>query len=82
MTMASEKYIECPRCQRAVVPRLWFVGGDFLSYMKTQHVCPFCGIVMYETGGGYKRKAVIATIIIIPVLLLALIFFLIYTDRH
>jgi hypothetical protein len=82
MTMVIEKYIECPRCQRAVVPRLWFVGGDFMSYMKTQHVCPFCGIVMYETGGGYKRKVVIATIIIIPLLLLALIVFLVYTDQH
>lgn len=53
-----------------------------MSYMKTQHVCPFCGIVMYETGGGYKRKAVIATIVIILLLLLAVITFLVYTDRH
>lgn len=53
-----------------------------MSYMKTQHICPFCGIVMYETGGGYKRKAVIATVIIIPLLLLVLIVFLVYTDQH
>jgi hypothetical protein len=53
-----------------------------MTYMKTQHVCPFCGIVMYETGGGYKRKAVIATIVIIPLLLIAAIVFLVYTDRY
>ncbi|MBV9925641.1 MAG: hypothetical protein JOZ96_11540 [Acidobacteria bacterium] len=23
--------------------------------MKTQHLCPFCGVVMYETGGGVRR---------------------------
>lgn len=44
-----------------------------MSYMKTQHICPLCGIVMYETGGGYKRRAVIATFVIIPLLLLTVI---------
>jgi hypothetical protein len=23
--------------------------------MTTQHMCPFCGGVMYETGGGVRR---------------------------
>ncbi len=53
-----------------------------MSYMKTQHVFPFCGIVMYETGGGDKRKAAIATIVIIPLRLLALIVVLVYTDQY
>lgn len=53
-----------------------------MSYMRTQHVCPFCGIVMYETGGGYKRAPVIATIVGISLLLLAVIIMLIYTDTN
>lgn len=46
--------VECPGCHRHCVPRLWhyspFLGGS-LRYMKTQHLCPFCGTVMYESGG-------------------------------
>ncbi len=53
--MAVEEGIECPHCGRAVVPRLWLTGGDFLKYKTTQHLCPYCGVVMYETGGTYKR---------------------------
>lgn len=45
--------IECAHCNRQCVPRLWhyrpFLGA--LRYLKTQHMCPFCGSVMYETGG-------------------------------
>jgi hypothetical protein len=22
--------------------------------MRTQHLCPFCGVVMYESGGGIR----------------------------
>lgn len=80
--MATEEYIECPGCKRAVVPRLWFTGGDYMSYIKTQHVCPFCGVVMYETGGGYKRGAVIATVVVFVLALLVVIGFLWYTDHN
>jgi ribosomal protein S27E len=80
--MATEETIECPSCQRAVIPRLWFTGGDYMSYMKTQHICPLCGIVMYETGGGYKRGAVIATIVGVPLILFALILVLMFTIRN
>jgi hypothetical protein len=74
--MAIEDYIKCPHCERAVIPRLLFSGGDYMSYMTTQHICPFCGIVMYKTGGGYKRRAVIATVVAVILILLALIIFL------
>lgn len=47
--------ITCNGCGREVVPRLWHYGGGRLTYMKTQHLCPFCGVVMYETGGGMQR---------------------------
>lgn len=40
--------------------------------MRTQHVCPFCGVVMYETGGGYKRRDLI-TVIVCGLLALAIL---------
>lgn len=76
--MSADENIKCPGCKRAVVPRLWFTGGDYMSYIKTQHVCPYCGVVMYETGGGYKRAAVIATALAAVLALLTLIVFLNY----
>lgn len=67
--MAVEEGVECRQCGRVVVPRLWPVGGGFLRYVKMQHLCPYCGVVMYETGGTYKRGPVIATIIVACLLL-------------
>lgn len=52
--MVSDDLISCPRCGRRVVPRLWHYGGGALLYMRTQHLCPFCGVVMYESGGGIR----------------------------
>ena len=71
--MAIEEPIRCPHCGRAVVPRLWLTGGDFLTYKLTQHLCPFCGVVMYETGGTYKRGPVIITVVIMCLMLLVLL---------
>jgi len=31
--------------------------------MRTQHLCPFCGVVMYETGGGIKWGSVVPLLI-------------------
>jgi hypothetical protein len=53
--------MRCQNCGHAVVPRLWLTGGDFLTYKTTQHLCPYCGVVMYETGGTYKRGPTIIT---------------------
>lgn len=36
------------------MPRLWHCGGGRLTYARLQHLCPFCGAVMYETGGGVR----------------------------
>jgi hypothetical protein len=48
--------VECQSCHRSGVPRLWhfspFLGE--LRYMRTQHICPLCGSVMYESGGGIR----------------------------
>ena len=47
-------HIECPQCHKKGTPNLWhfrpFLLGK-LRYMKTQHICRFCGVSMYETGG-------------------------------
>jgi DNA-directed RNA polymerase subunit RPC12/RpoP len=69
--MAVEEGVECPNCKRVVMPRLWLTGSDFLKYKTTQHLCPYCGVVMYETGGTYKRGPVIATAIVVGLLLVA-----------
>jgi hypothetical protein len=53
--MKSGDGVVCPSCQREVVPRLWHYGGRTFTYMTTQHMCPYCGVVMYETGGGIHR---------------------------
>lgn len=50
----TKERIACASCGRRIVPRLWHYGGGRLSYMKTQHLCPFCGVVMYESGGGVR----------------------------
>ena len=54
--------ITCNSCNRSVVPRLWhyqlwtdrLLANRFFNveYMKTQHICPLCGVTMFETGGG------------------------------
>ena len=53
--------ITCNSCNRKVVPRLWhyrlwtdrLLANRFFNveYMKTQHICPLCGVIMFETGG-------------------------------
>lgn len=63
--MEVEDLIKCQNCGRSVVPRLWLTGGDFLTYMTTQHLCAYCGVVMYETGGGYKRIPLIFILVVI-----------------
>ena len=59
--------ITCNRCNRKVVPRLWhyrlwtdrLLANRFFNveYMKTQHICPLCGVIMFETGGGMTLPA-------------------------
>lgn len=44
--------VKCKKCDKSSVPRLWHYGGSVFTYMKTQHICPFCGVCMYESGGG------------------------------
>lgn len=72
--MELDERVQCRHCGRAVVPRLWLTGGDFLTYKTTQHLCPYCGVVMYETGGTYKRtQTIIAAVFICVALIVALL---------
>jgi hypothetical protein len=41
-------YITCVNCSRKIVPRLWHVTN--LGVTRTQHLCPFCGTVLFVTG--------------------------------
>jgi hypothetical protein len=49
--------VECQHCHKHCVPRLWHYRPVFgeIRYRKTQHICPFCGATMYETGGEVPR---------------------------
>jgi ribosomal protein S27E len=48
--MADER-VSCPKCSKKSVPRLWHRAAIFTK-MKTDHLCPYCGVAMYTTGGG------------------------------
>jgi hypothetical protein len=74
----AEERIECPSCRKQVVPRLWHVRKR-LSYLLTQHLCPFCGAVMYETGGAPRWGCIIAILIALLLLCLPAILVLIST---
>lgn len=56
--------IECSHCHRQCIPKLWHYRPAFggLRYMATQHICPFCGGVMYQTGGQLNFFGWIAAI--------------------
>ena len=44
----NRDYISCTNCSRNIVPRLWHVTN--FGVTRTQHICPFCGRVLYITG--------------------------------
>jgi len=46
--------VRCGKCGSDVSPRLWHVHVSNFTYHRTQHICPICGVVMYETGGGLQ----------------------------
>jgi ribosomal protein S27E len=72
--MATADRIQCPNCQRAVVPQLWVDDRNRLEYPKVIHLCPFCGIALKESGGGIDRRmlAFIIGIISLCILLFGL----------
>lgn len=81
MSSADER-IQCSKCGRKVVPRLWHVRKR-LSHMVTQHLCPFCGAVMYETGGEPRWGCIVAILLLIFILSLpAILVFINLALRH
>lgn len=46
-------HITCPSCGGKTVPRIrnYRPSLGFFRYLKTEHQCPLCGVLMYETGG-------------------------------
>lgn len=57
--MAVEEGVRCPACGRSVVPRLWLKNErSVVMYRTSQHLCPYCGVVMYESGGGVNWPVV------------------------
>lgn len=51
--------------------------------MVTQHLCPFCGAVMYETGGEPRWGCIIAILLLVFLLSLpAILVFLNLALRH
>ncbi|ARU54357.1 hypothetical protein OLMES_0251 [Oleiphilus messinensis] len=73
--------VVCEDCGKSCIPRLWnyspFLGGIYfipVRHLKTQHLCAFCGICMYETGGEITFIAkLILLYVLIPLPLMYLI---------
>lgn len=63
---------ECPKCAKSAVPKLWhyrpFMGR--LRHLKTQHLCPFCGCCMYETGGEITFFGKLILVCFVPLLVI------------
>ena len=60
-----EEGIQCPECKRAVVQRQCLTGEmNPIAYRKTQHICPYCGVIMYQTGGGVNWTALVVLMIV------------------
>jgi hypothetical protein len=55
-----------------VVPQLMIDDGDALYQPRVLHLCPFCGVVLHESGGRVNR-VMLAYLIFIGVFLLAAI---------
>ena len=69
----------CTNCGKKMTPKLWhyspFLGK--VRYMKTQHLCPYCGSCQYESGGGlslYGKLILIATGVILFLSILMSVF--------
>lgn len=53
-------YITCANCSRKIVPRLWHVTS--LGVTRTQHLCPFCGSLLFVSGPRGVGAALIAVL--------------------
>ena len=54
----TDERIKCPKCEKLSVPKLWIRHRAF-AHDETDHLCPYCGVVMYTNGGGPTKSSVI-----------------------
>lgn len=60
--------IQCTKCSRHMAPRLWHYQNGFGRDRYTQHICPFCGHIQYETGGQMRPWAkALAWLLALPI---------------
>ena len=77
--MSAHDLIECRNCGRSVVPQLWADPRNGLEHPRFLHLCPFCGVVLRESGGGVDRGLLA---IILGVVGLCLFFGILMAIRH
>ena len=69
-----EEEVRCPECGRSAVPRLLLKGErNPIAYRKAEHLCPYSGVVMYETGGGMNWPAVLILLAVFGICALVLV---------
>lgn len=78
---SAEDHIDCPRCGRAIVPRLNFYDGSPIAFSRVQHICPFCGAVLFESGGGVRWHTLIPLLIMFGVCGLIFLYVVNYSGR-
>lgn len=78
--MPASDRIECRGCGRAVVPQLMADDRNKLHRPRVTHLCPFCGAVIHESGGG-RDRGMLALIVGFSCLSLLLILLLVFTTR-
>lgn len=45
--------VDCEKCNNSVAPRLWHEDDNNVLFNRSiQHICPICGVTMYNSGGG------------------------------
>ena len=66
--------VRCASCSNEVSPRLWHQHvGSWIFERKSEHICPVCGITMYETGGGFSLLGYVAMFFALLILALVIL---------
>lgn len=77
--MPVEDSIQCVNCGRAVVPQILVDTRNKMHHPIVMHLCPFCGVVLRESGGQIDRG--ILAILIGSICLSAIIFIFLLGTR-
>lgn len=68
----TDQRVTCAKCSKKSTPRLWHLKHTIFTNRKIQHLCPYCGDVMYTSGGGISIIAVVLIFIFLVMPLSAL----------